>query len=256
MFLTAADGVDLSGWKLVIGGSALPRTLAAGMRARGVDIFGGYGMSETGPMATVSRVTADLCIDDAQDLTLRCLAGRPATLCELRIVDEDMNPLPEDGVTLGEVVMRAPWLTHAYLGDQAASEALWRGGWLHTGDIGAIDENGFLHLADRLKDVIKSGGEWISSLQLEDILMQHPSVAEVAVIGVGDPFWGERPLPLVVVQPDFARDAAGLIAHVVEHVAIGAISRYAVPERIEFIDAIPRTSVGKFDKKLLRLRYV
>jgi fatty-acyl-CoA synthase len=255
MFLTAADGVDLSGWKLVIGGSALPRTLAAEMRARGVDIFGGYGMSETGPMATVSRVPADLCDGDAQDLTLRCLAGRPATLCDIRIVDAQMNFLPQDGVAIGEVVMRAPWLTEAYLGDDDATEKLWRGGWLHTGDIGAIDENGFLHLTDRLKDVIKSGGEWISSLQLEDILMRHPSVAEVAVIGIADALWGERPLPLVVLRPGHDPDASALNALVAERVAAGEISTYAVPERIEFIDAIPRTSVGKYDKKLLRLHH-
>ncbi len=255
MFLTAADGVDLSGWKLVIGGSALPKTLAAAMRARGVDIFGGYGLSETGPMATVSHVPAALCDGDEGELTLRCLAGRPAVLCDIRIVDAEMNELPNDGVSVGEVVMRAPWLTEAYLNDAEASDALWRGGWLHTGDIGTFDEHGFLHLTDRLKDVIKSGGEWISSLQIEDILMQHPSVAEVAVIGVPDPFWGERPLPLVVLETDCLRDAAALIAHVAEQVAAGKISNYAVPERVEFVDAIPRTSVGKFDKKLLRLRF-
>jgi fatty-acyl-CoA synthase len=255
MFLDAADGIDLSGWKLVIGGSALPKTLAAEMLARGADIYGGYGMSETGPIATVSHVPARLRDGAASELALRCLPGRPVPLCDVRIVDEQMNELPADGQSTGEVVMRAPWLTEAYLDDSAGSEALWRGGWLHTGDIGAMDENGFLHITDRLKDVVKSGGEWVSSLQLEDILMEHPGVAEVAVIGVPDAHWGERPLPVVVKRREADVDAGALITHVKARSASGNISKYAIPDRVEFVDAIPRTSVGKFDKKLLRARF-
>jgi fatty-acyl-CoA synthase len=255
MFLRAADGVDLTGWKLVIGGSALPKTLAAETLARGVDIFGGYGMSETGPMATVSHVPTALRDGGAAELSRRCLAGRPAVLCDVRIVDEDMNQLPSDGVSVGEVVMRAPWLTEAYLDDPAASEVLWRGGWLHTGDIGTLDEDGFLHITDRLKDVIKSGGDWISSLQLEDVLMEHPSVADVAVIAVQDPHWGERPLPIVMLHAGHQIDPAALIAHVIARAATGIISKYAIPDRIEFVDQIPRTSVGKFDKKNLRMSF-
>ncbi len=255
MFLTAAEGVDLSGWDLVIGGAGLPKTLAADMRARGVNIYGGYGMSETGPIATVSHVPSDLCTSDEDELALRCLAGRPATLCDVRIVDAEMTELPADGVSVGEVVMRSPWLTEAYLGDAEASEALWRGGWLHTGDIGTMDANGFLRITDRLKDVIKSGGEWISSLQLEDILMQHASVAEVAVIAAQDAFWGERPLPVVVLRDGCKPDPAALTAHLNEHVATGRITKCAVPRSWEFVQAIPRTSVGKMDKKELRARY-
>ena len=229
MFLTAADGIDLSGWKLVIGGSALPKTLAAEMRGRGVDIYGGYGMSETGPMATVSHVPAHLRDGEDGELTLRCLAGRPVPLSDVRIVDEQMNELPADGQATGEVVMRAPWLTEAYLDDPEGSARLWRGGWLHTGDIGTMDANGFLHITDRLKDVVKSGGEWVSSLQLEDILMEHPGVAEVAVIGVFDAHWGERPLPVVVWRPGSEAESCALIAHLEARAASGKISKYAFP---------------------------
>ncbi len=255
MFLAAADGVDLSGWKMVVGGSALSKTLAETALARGVDIFAGYGMSETGPMATVANIPPEFASNDSAEVILRCRAGRPVILSDVRIVDENMRELPADGISTGEVVIRSPWLTEGYLNDDAASTALWRGGWLHTGDIGAIDAQGFLNITDRLKDVVKTGGEWVSSLQLEDILAEHPTVAEVAVIGVRDARWGERPVAVVVLRPDAVADALALIEHVMSRVACGTISKYAVPERIEFVDAIPRTSVGKLDKKVLRSRF-
>ena len=255
MFLNAAEGVDLSRWRVVIGGSALPRTLAKEARDRGVDIFAGYGMSETGPMATVALVPPELRQDPETELTYRCRAGRPVPLCEVRIVDAEMRDLPHDGIATGEIVMRSPWLTQGYLKNEAASAELWHGGWLHTGDIGAIDEHGFLIITDRIKDVVKTGGEWVSSLQLEDIISEHPSVGEVAVIGVKDARWGERPVAVVVTRPGEQQDADALRAHVMERVDQGVISKYALPERVEFVDAIPRTSVGKLDKKVLRSRF-
>jgi fatty-acyl-CoA synthase len=132
---------------------------------------------------------------------------------------------------------------------------LWEGGWLHTGDIGTIDRHGFLAITDRIKDVVKTGGEWVSSLDLEDIIAAHPAVAEVAVIGVPDARWGERPLAVVVLKPGGTPDAAAIQAHVSQRVENGEISKYAVPEKIEFVDIIPKTSVGKLDKKLLRQRH-
>jgi fatty-acyl-CoA synthase len=223
---------------------------------RGVDVCAGYGMSETGPIATVALVTPALADGGEQELTYRCRAGRPAPLVDVQIVDADGKQLPHDGVSAGEVVMRSPWLTQGYLDNPEASAALWDGGWLHTGDIGCIDANGFLQITDRIKDVVKTGGEWVSSLDLEDIIAECPCVAEVAVIGVKDARWGERPLAIVVCKQGIEPDAAGIQAHVMTRVESGAISKYAVPERIAFADAIPKTSVGKLDKKLLRTQYV
>jgi fatty-acyl-CoA synthase len=154
-------------------------------------------------------------------------------------------------------VVRAPWLTQAYGGDPSASEQLWRDGYLHTQDVAHIDANGYVQITDRLKDVIKSGGEWISSLELESLISRHPGVAEVAVIGVPDARWGERPLVLVVV-PVEARatvNADAIKAHLLAFVTAGTLSKTAIPERILFVEAIDKTSVGKIDKKLLRQKY-
>jgi fatty-acyl-CoA synthase len=164
------DEVDLSRWKVIIGGAALPRALAKQARDRGVDILTGYGMSETCPLLTLAHLKPHMLDwDEERQLEIRCKTGLPLPLVELRVVDDEMNDLPHDGKTPGEVVVRAPWLTQGYLKDPRNSEALWRGGYLHTGDIGVIDAEGYLKITDRLKDVIKTGGEWISSLVL------HPS---------------------------------------------------------------------------------
>ncbi len=255
MFLHAAKDVDLRGWRLIIGGSALPRALAQTAVDRGIDVFAGYGMSETGPMATVSLVPPELRDGGETEITYRCRAGRPVPLCDVRIVDADMKDQPHDGASTGEVVMRSPWLTQGYLDNPEASQALWEGGWLHTGDIGAIDEHGFLIITDRIKDVVKTGGEWVSSLQLEDIIAEHPTVAEVAVIGVKDARWGERPVAIVVTKPGQLDDATALRAHVLERVEQGIISKFALPERVEFVNTIAKTSVGKLDKKALRAQF-
>ena len=255
MFLDAARDVDLRGWRVIIGGSALPRALAQTALDRGIDVFAGYGMSETGPMATVSLVPPELRDGGETELTYRCRAGRPVPLCDVRIVDSQMRELPQDGVSAGEIVLRSPWLTQGYLDNPEASAALWHGGWLHTGDIGTIDEHGFLAITDRIKDVVKTGGEWVSSLQLEDILAQHPCVGEVAVIGVRDERWGERPVAIVVAKTGEAADTGRLRAHVMAYVEQGVISKYALPERVEFVESIAKTSVGKLDKKLLRAQF-
>ncbi len=255
MFLDAAEGVDLSKWRVIIGGSQMPRALARAALDRGVDVYSGYGMSETGPIVTLARVPPELRDGGQGELTYRCRAGRPVPLCDVRIMDPEMRELPHDGVSTGEVVMRSPWLTQGYLGNAEASRALWHGGWLHTGDIGFIDPHGFLQITDRIKDVVKTGGEWVSSLQLEDIIAEHPSVGEVAVIGVADERWGERPLAIIVPKQGAAPDEAGLRAHVMTRVEQGIISKFAVPDRIEFVDHIARTSVGKLDKKALRAQF-
>jgi fatty-acyl-CoA synthase len=245
--------ISLAGWTVIIGGAALAQSLARHALEAGVDVFGGYGMSETGPILTLAQLDAQAQqagIDE--QVPIRCKAGRPLPLVEVRIVDDAMNDVPHDGESAGEVVARAPWLTQGYLGDAASSAQLWRGGWLHTGDIGVIDAHGYLKITDRIKDVIKTGGEWISSLALEDLIQRHPAVAEVAVIGVPDPKWTERPMALVVRKPGAELDASGLQEHLSAFAAQGVISKYGVPERIVFVEALPKTSVGKLDKKRMR----
>ncbi|WP_164273752.1 fatty acid--CoA ligase [Stenotrophomonas sp. B1-1] len=247
-----AAQVDLRGWKVIIGGAALPRALAQQALARGIDVFGGYGMSETCPLLTLAQIDPDAVADAEQELSLRTKAGIPVPLVELRIVDAQMQDVAHDGSATGEVVVRAPWLTPGYLHNPDASAALWEGGYLHTGDIGNIDSGGYLRVTDRIKDVIKTGGEWISSLALEDIIALHPAVSEVAVIGIADDKWGERPLPLVVRQAGSEVSEAEIIELVAARSRTGDISRYAIPQRVRFVDALERTSVGKINKKKLR----
>lgn len=248
---TAAD-TDLHGWKVIIGGAALPRALAQQALARGIDIFGGYGMSETCPLLTLAQIDVDALAGTDEELSLRTKAGIPVPLVELRIVDEAMNEVAHDGIATGEVVVRAPWLTQGYLHNPEASKTLWAGGYLHTGDIGNIDGGGYLRVTDRIKDVIKTGGEWISSLALEDIIAMHPAINEVAVIGIADAKWGERPLPLVVRHAGSTVTEAEIIELVAARSRAGDISRYAIPDRVSFVDSIERTSVGKINKKKLR----
>jgi fatty-acyl-CoA synthase len=252
------DSVDLSNWKVVIGGSALPKGLARAALDRGIDIYSGYGMSETGPVLTIAHLEREMLDgDDEAVLELRCKTGRPIPMVELDIVDKDMASVARDGTSTGEIVARAPFLTQGYFKNPETSEALWAGGYLHTGDIGQVDGDGYLKVTDRLKDVIKSGGEWISSLALEDIVSQLDGVAEVAAIGIDDERWGERPLVLVVAAPDYEGgiSADDIREHVRKFVDDGAISRWAIPEQVELVDAIDKTSVGKIDKKRLRARY-
>jgi fatty-acyl-CoA synthase len=254
----AAANVDLSGLKMVIGGSALPKALAKQALAAGIDIFAGYGMSETGPLAAVSHVRSkDLTGDPDGEVDFRTRAGMAGPLVDLRIVDSDMNDVPHDGKSPGEIVLRAPWLTQGYFNSPETSEQLWAGGYLHTSDIAVISADGYVHITDRIKDVIKTGGEWVSSLQIEDLISQCAGVAEAAVIGVKDDKWGERPLALVVKRPS---DANGVSETAIkDHLKVfadkGIISKYGIPEEIIFIDSIPKTSVGKINKKELRERY-
>ena len=250
------DETDLSRWKVTIGGAALPQALARQARDRGVDVFAAYGMSETCPILTLAQLKPHMLDwDEERQLDIRCKTGLPIPLVELRVVDEAMNDLPHDGKTPGEVVVRAPWLTQGYLKDLQNSEQLWRGGYLHTGDIGVIDQEGYLKITDRLKDVIKTGGEWISSLELEDLILKHPAVAETAVVGIPDPKWGERPLALVVSRPDRDVDEAAIRGWLQDFVDKGLLSKWGIPDRVLFVESIPKTSVGKLNKKAMREQY-
>ena len=258
MILASAkkQAIDLAGWKVVIGGAALPQALARQALEEGVDVFAGYGMSETCPILTLSHLKPHMeTWDIERQAEVRCKTGRTVPLVQIRIVDEAMNDVPQDGEAQGEIVARAPWLTQGYLKDQQNSEKLWAGGWLHTGDIAVIDRDGYIKITDRLKDVIKTGGEWVSSLDLEGLILHHPAVAETAVIGVPDPKWGERPFVVIVFKPGQHATESEIKAHLREFAVRGLISTYAVPEHVVFVDEIPKTSVGKLDKKLLRERY-
>lgn len=259
MMLVSArnKGVALSGWTVVIGGSALPQALARQAMGAGIDVLGGYGMSETCPILTIARLKPHAeAWDIDRQLEVRCKAGRPIPMVQIRIVDEAMNEVPHDNASQGEVVVRAPWLTQGYLKDTQNSEKLWAGGWLHTGDIGVIDGEGYLRITDRLKDVIKTGGEWVSSLDLEELIRKHPDVAEAAVIGVPDPKWTERPIAVLVAKPGQEVNEADIKVLLNDFAARGVISTYWVPERVVFVDELPRTSVGKLDKKALRHKYI
>jgi fatty-acyl-CoA synthase len=249
----AANTTDLSRWKVLIGGSALPRSLAERALARGIDIHAAYGLSETCPFLTVADMVASR--ESADPVAVRTAAGRALPLVQLMTVDAAMEEIARDGVSSGEVVARAPWLTETYLGNDAATAELWRGGYLHTGDVGRIDADGTLKITDRLKDVIKSGGEWISSLDLEDITGRAEGVLEAAAIGVADAKWGERPLLVVRLAPgaDEASSEQSIRDEVTRAIEAGRLSRWAMPDRIVFMPALPRTSVGKLDKKALRV---
>jgi fatty-acyl-CoA synthase len=250
-----AEQVDLSRWKVVIGGSALAGGLARQARARGIDLFAGYGMSETCPILTLAQLHPHLDeIDEESAIEYRCRAGVPLPLVELRAVDAELRDVAEDGDASGEIVARTPWLTQGYLGRPEASEELWRGGYLHTQDVGSF-QRGYLRISDRIKDVIKSGGEWVSSVAIEDVISRHPCVAECAVIGVSDETWGERPLALVVARPGATIDEAEIKRMVGGYAERGLLPRYAIPNRVLAVEALAKTSVGKYDKKLLRERY-
>ncbi|UCI05181.1 fatty acid--CoA ligase [Mesorhizobium sp. B1-1-8] len=260
MLLGAAmnANTDLAGLKMVIGGSELSKALAKQALALGVDVYAGYGMSESAPLLCMSQVrSADLTGDFEKEVDIRISAGMPAPLVDIRLVDMDMNALPHDGKATGEIVVRTPWLTQGYVENAEASEQLWAGGYLHTGDIGVIEPSGYVRVIDRIKDVIKTGGEWISSLQIEDLICQCKGVLEAAVIGVKDAKWGERPLALVIRDADTGADLSEpqIKAHLKAFADVGVISKYGIPDKVLFVEELAKTSVGKFNKKELRKKY-
>ncbi len=252
-----AQRIDLAGWKLIIGGAAMPKALCLEAMQRGIDVFAGYGMSETCPILTIAHLSPEMLeLPNDQQATIRCKTGRTLPLVDLKIVSSQLEEQPRDSSSSGEIVVRAPWLTQGYLKDNKASERLWEGGWLHTGDVAVRDELGYVKITDRIKDVIKVAGEWVSSLELEDIIAQHPAVAEVAVIGVADDRWGERPLALVVPKPDAVLHEKDLTHHVREYADKGMVNKQVVLLKVKLVEAIDKTSVGKINKVALRQKYL
>lgn len=249
----AAQGLDFAGWKIIIGGSALNRSLYETALARGIQLTAAYGMSETCPLISCAHINEELKAgSESERITYRIKAGVPVPLVEAAIMGADGQLLPADGEAQGELVLRAPWLTMGYFNEPEKSAELWEHGWMHTGDVATLDDFGFIDIRDRIKDVIKTGGEWLSSLELEDLISRHPAVREVAVVGVPDPQWGERPFALLVVRDGQALDARQLKEHLKPFVEEGHINKWAIPSQIALVTDIPKTSVGKLDKKRIR----
>jgi fatty-acyl-CoA synthase len=240
--------LDLSSLRLITaGGSAVPRALIERFRERyGVCVVQGWGMTETSPLCALSFPPKSAAEDEEVEYLAR--TGRVVPGVEVRVVAPDDTVLPRDGTSVGEFEVRGPWITASYHGDPSPER--FHDGWLRTGDVGTLDGRGFMQITDRTKDVVKSGGEWISSVELETTLMSHPAVLEAAVVGVPDARWDERPLACVVPCEGVDPDPGELRRFLADRVA-----RFWLPERWAFIDEVPKTSVGKFDKKVLRARF-
>ncbi|MBV6823414.1 fatty acid--CoA ligase [Pseudomonas sp. PD9R] len=248
-----ATRTDFNGWKMLLGGSALTQGLAAQATERGMCVHSGYGMSETCPLLCLTHLSESELEQPAQAQTAaRIKTGVAVPMVDLRIIDASGNEAPHDGEAMGEIVVRAPWLTQGYLKDPEQGAQLWENGWMHTGDIASIDARGVVEIKDRIKDVIKTGGEWISSLELESLISEHPAVCTVAVVGIPDPQWGERPVALVVCASDEGITSEMLVAHLLQYVESGRINKWAIPKQIRIVADIPKTSVGKINKRLIR----
>ncbi|HZV94124.1 MAG TPA: AMP-binding protein, partial [Caldimonas sp.] len=241
-----------AGMRSLVGGAAVPESLIRAFARHDVSIVQGWGMTETSPLASVSYPRVEL-RGKGEDEQFRraAMAGVPVPLVDIRIRADDGHDAPWNGTAMGEIQCRGPFITGSYHEVPVTDEKFTDDGWLRTGDVASMDELGFIRITDRTKDLIKSGGEWISSVDLENALMGHPSIAEAAVIAIPDPKWSERPLACVVPRPGQAVDPAALDAHLLAH----GFARWQLPDRYESIDAVPRTSTGKFWKLKLRERF-
>ncbi|MEK6598395.1 MAG: AMP-binding protein, partial [Gemmatimonadota bacterium] len=251
MGLTQAGVHPASIKNAIVGGSALSRNLLEGFeKGFGIPILQGWGMTETSPVATIGILRSHMLGWPEEDQIRQRLKQGPALpFVETRVVDEAGTVLPWDGKSAGELQVRGPWVISSYYNDPRSAESF-QDGWFRTGDIANIDGDGYVQLVDRVKDMVKSGGEWISSVDLENTIMGHPQIAEAAVIAVAHPKWTERPLACVVAP------APGLTREDVLEYLKGKVADWWLPDDVVFLDAIPKTSVGKFDKKALRAQYL
>jgi fatty-acyl-CoA synthase len=242
--------VDLSSLRVgTSGGAAIPRSLLELFEKKyGLRIIQGWGMTETSPVGGMAHPPADVELGSPEEIDWRLKSGRVIAGVQMRICDDAGTELPWDGEAVGEIEVRGPWITGSYYNADVPEK--FHDGWLRTGDIGTIDHRGFFQITDRSKDVIKSGGEWISSVELENLLAGSPDVAEAAVIGIPDDRWTERPLAVVVPNPGADLTPADLAQYL-----DGKVASWQVPENWTFVDEVPKTTVGKFDKKVLRARY-
>jgi acyl-CoA synthetase (AMP-forming)/AMP-acid ligase II len=253
--LPMLEGKDASALRLIpCGGSAVPKALSEGWRTRiGLPIYQAWGMTETSPVATMCYLKSAFrtTLDEDQLADVRATAGLPQVGVELRVIDPATgDTLPWDGESSGELQAHGPWIASTYYNDDRSGESFSDDGWLRTGDVATIDSEGYVRLVDRTKDLIKSGGEWISSVEIENLLMAHPKIAEAAVIGVPHPKWSERPLACIVLKFGEELTKDEVLAFLRPQVA-----RWQVPDDVVFIDEVPKTSVGKFSKKDLRSRF-
>lgn len=250
-------GASFNGLKMIIGGSRLTEGLAKSALAQDIEVYTGYGMSETAPLISLTEFSLNEPeMTEEEDIARRCMTGKPVVMVDAQVWGENNQSVGTGEENTGELVLRAPWLTQSYLKNDDAGKELWENGYMHTQDIAYVRPDGYIRITDRLKDVIKSGGEWISSLEIETILSLHPAVADVSVIGVRDKQWGERPLALVVLKPDCQDTKVEDIKAIAEKaVERGIIPKYGVPSQFKFVDELPKTSVGKHDKKVMREMY-
>jgi fatty-acyl-CoA synthase len=236
--------------RMVVGGAAAPESMIRGFDRHGLEVIHAWGMTETSPLGTVSRLKGSLdSLGSDQRYALRARQGLPVPLVELRAVGET-GECPWDGESMGELQVRGPWVASGYCGSEEGIEQWTPDGWFRTGDVVTIDPEGYVKITDRTKDLIKSGGEWISSVDLENSLMGHPAVKEAAVIAVPHPKWQERPLAVVVLKESSDADAQDLCSHLQSRFA-----KWWLPDGFEFVDEIPKTSAGKFLKSELRERF-
>jgi fatty-acyl-CoA synthase len=249
--LLEQERFDLSSLRAVpCGGSAVPESLLQRFDEIGIDVIQAWGMTETSPLATISKPRSTMRhLSPEQRRALRARQGPPVPGVELRVVDDAGNPLPWDGVSVGELQVRGPWITAGYFEDERSADAF-HDGWFRTGDVVNIDPHGFVQITDRAKDVIKSGGEWISSVELENTLIGHPAVLEAAVIGLPHQRWAERPLAAVVRRPGQHVTREELLAWLAPKIA-----KFWLPDDVVFVDTIPKTSVGKIAKRELREQF-
>jgi len=241
-----------AGLRSLVGGAAVPEALIRAFDRHGVWLLQGWGMTETSPLATVSYPRPELADAGIDERYRRAaMAGVPAPLVDLRIRADDGRDVPRDGKSVGEIQVRGPFITGSYHGVPVSEDKFTADGWLRTGDVASMDQLGFVRITDRSKDLIKSGGEWISSVDLENALMAHPAIAEAAVIAIPDEKWSERPLACIVLKPGHEAVPAELGAHLLGH----GFAKWQLPDRYEVIAAVPRTSTGKFYKLKLRERF-
>jgi fatty-acyl-CoA synthase len=251
--LLEQDGGDLGSLRRIMcGGSAAPMSMIRTYEQRyGVEFIHAYGMTEASPVTHFSRLKASLReLPEAARYSYKAKQGLLVPGLEQRIVDADGNSVPADGKSMGEVLLRGPWIAHEYLDDERSAQTF-IDGWYHSGDVATLDGEGYLNLVDRTKDLVKSGGEWISSVELENALMGHPQVSQAAVIAVPDPKWDERPLAVVVRRPGSQVSGEELVASIADQ-----FPKWWLPDRVEFVDEIPMTATGKFSKRTLRERFV
>jgi len=244
----------LNGWKVVIGGAALPKGLAKKAESLGINAIGGYGLSETCPVLSIALFTNKIKnMSDDDKFEYKISTGIPIPFVNIRVADSAYKDVPWNNQSIGEIIVRAPWLTNEYYKDPEKTKELWRDGWLHTGDLAMVDDKGYIHIVDREKDAVKSGGEFIPSLILENVISECKNVGEVAVVGAKSEKWGERPVAFVTATGQLRIE--DVFDHLDKYVNVGRIQKWWIPDKIIIIMNMPKTSTGKIDKKELKAQY-